>query len=299
SSFVVTIPAEKRYYSADEIDNRESTQPLNSNPDIYQGISGNISDKTENEKYSLPKILLVEDNVELREYLAGHFSKIYKVYEAENGEKGYKCAKEKNPDIIVTDIMMPIMNGFEFCKKVRNNFEISHIPVIMLTANSAVEKQIEGLSTGADAYVTKPFDIELLDSVLNSVLLNRKMLREKFLGIEPLNNHENKLTKKDNIFIKDLKLYIEENIANHALNIDLLSRHFAVSRTQLNRKTKSLVGQTPNSLIRSIRLKKAYNLIRNDGVRVSEAAYSTGFTDPNYFTVCFKKEFGENPSRIN
>ncbi len=299
SSFVVTIPAEKRYYSAHEIDNRESTQPLNSNPDIYQGISGNISDKTENEKYSLPKILLVEDNVELREYLAGHFSKIYKVYEAENGEKGYKCAKEKNPDIIVTDIMMPIMNGFEFCKKVRNNFEISHIPVIMLTANSAVEKQIEGLSTGADAYVTKPFDIELLDSVLNSVLLNRKMLREKFLGIEPLNNHENKLTKKDNIFIKDLKLYIEENIANHALNIDLLSRHFAVSRTQLNRKTKSLVGQTPNSLIRSIRLKKAYNLIRNDGVRVSEAAYSTGFTDPNYFTVCFKKEFGENPSRIN
>ncbi len=241
---------------------------------------------------------MVEDNSELREYLAGHFDKKYKVYKAEDGFVGLKLAKEINPDVILTDVQMPNMNGYEFCKEIRRNFDTSHIPVIMLTASSTIEHQIEGLSTGADAYLTKPFDIKLLDTQVYSLLENRKTLRNKFRGIETPENLEKSLPQKDVDFILELKLFIEENIMNQELNVELLSEHFAVSLAQLHRKMKSLTGSTPNNLIKSIRLKKAFKLIREDGLRVSEATYQTGFSDPNYFTTCFKKEFGENPSQI-
>jgi len=246
----------------------------------------------------MAKILLVEDNKELREYLAGHFEKRFKVYVAEDGFEGLKEAKEINPDVILTDVQMPNMNGYEFCKEIRRNFDTSHIPVVMLTANNTIEHQIEGLTTGADAYLTKPFDIKLLDSQVNSLLENRKTLRNKFNGIETPENLEKTLPQKDIDFILELKLFIEENMINQDLSVELLSDHYAVSLAQLHRKIKSLTGFTPNNLIKSIRLKKAYQLISNEGFRVSEAAYQTGFSDPNYFTICFKKEFGENPSQI-
>jgi AraC-like DNA-binding protein len=193
---------------------------------------------------------------------------------------------------------MPNMNGYEFCKEIRHNFDTSHIPVIMLTASSTVEHQIEGLSTGADVYLTKPFDIKLLDAQVNSLLENRKAIRNKFLGIETQENLKKTLPQKDVDFIYELKLFIEENMMNPDLNVELVSDHFTVSLAQLHRKIKSLTGSTPNNLIKSIRLRKAYKLIRESGFRVSEAAYQTGFSDPNYFTTCFKKEFGENPSQI-
>jgi AraC-like DNA-binding protein len=168
----------------------------------------------------------------------------------------------------------------------------------MLTANDTIDHQVEGLTTGADAYLTKPFEIKLLDAVLNSLLENRKALRNKFLGVESAENLEKTLPQRDVDFMHRLKLFIEENMMNQILNVELLSDHFAVSLTQLNRKIKSLTGLTPNNLIKSIRLRKAYKLIREEGFRVSEAAYQTGFSDPNYFTTCFKKKFGENPSQI-
>jgi len=190
------------------------------------------------------------------------------------------------------------MNGYEFCKEIRHSFETSHIPVVMLTANNTIEHQIEGLSTGADAYLAKPFEIKLLDTVLNSLLQNRKRIRNKFMGIEPPEDIEKILPQRDVDFILELKLFIEENIMSQDLNVETLSDHFNVSLAQLHRKVKALTGSTPNNLIKSVRLKKAYKLIRENGLRVSEAAYQTGFSDPNYFTTCFKKEFGENPSQV-
>lgn len=141
-------------------------------------------------------------------------------------------AKKLNPDIILTDVQMPHMNGYEFCKKIRHHFDTSHIPVVMLTANNTIGQQIEGLSTGADAYLTKPFDIELLDTQLNSLLENRKTLRNKFRGIEIPENLKKTLPQKDIDFILELKLFIEENIMYQDLNIKLLSEHFAVSLAQ-------------------------------------------------------------------
>ncbi|MBN2519060.1 MAG: response regulator [Bacteroidales bacterium] len=298
TSFTVTIPSEKKYYSENEL--AEISLPFY---EKQANIDNNILEiekqpDIKQKHYNLHSLLIVEDNAELREYLAGHFNKKLKVYQAEDGFKGLIMAKEHNPDIIITDVQMPKMDGYEFVKEIRQHFDTSHIPVIMLTAYNTINQQIEGLSTGADVYLTKPFDINILDAQLVSLIENRKTLRNKFKGIESLENIENSLPQKDVEFIFELKLFIEENIMHQDLNVAMLSDHFAVSLAQLHRKIKSLTGSTPNNLIKSIRLKKAYKLIREDGLRVSEAAYQTGFSDPNYFALCFKKEFGENPSQI-
>jgi len=297
TTFIVILPCGKESYSHNEL---ITTDGLN-----YQQEGDNEAANLEvnplqeaKKQYNSPGMLIVEDNADLREYLSGHYKKRYKVYSAEDGFVGLKLAKENNPDVILTDIQMPNMNGYEFCREIRRNFDTSHIPVVMLTASITIDHQIEGFSTGADAYITKPFDIKLLDAQVYALLENRKMLRNKFQGIETPENLEKALPRKDVDFILELKLFIEENMMNQELSVELLSRHFAVSLAQLHRKIKSLMGSTPNNLIKSIRLKRAYKLIRDDGLRVSEAAYQTGFNDPNYFTICFKKEFGENPSQI-
>jgi signal transduction histidine kinase/DNA-binding response OmpR family regulator/ligand-binding sensor domain-containing protein len=297
TTFTIIIPSGKESYSQDELVVFERPNyPISEDKNVEDLEI--ITQQDSKKHYNLPGILVVEDNSELREYLAGHFKKKYRVFKAEDGFVGLKLAKEFNPDLILTDVQMPNMNGYEFCKEIRRNFDTSHIPVVMLTANSTIEYQIEGLSIGADAYVTKPFEIKLLDAQIYSLLDNRKTLRNKFHRNETPDNLEKSLPQKDIDFIFNLKLFIEENIMNQDLSVELLSEHFAVSLAQMHRKLKSLTGSTPNNLIKSIRLKKAYNLIREDGLRVSEAAYQTGFSDPNYFTTCFKKEFGENPSQI-
>ncbi len=297
TTFVVNIPAEKKLYAESEIKIAKTEKNLLFQQEDYATDSTVLGSK-KHSRYNLPKVLLVEDNQELLEYLVGFFENNFKVYSAADGIEGFKLAKEKNPDIIVTDILMPNMNGYDFCKEIRNNFDTSHIPLVMLTSNSTTEQQIKGLSTGADAYITKPFSIDLLDASVNTILENRKKLRNRFLGVGQIDQIKNKLTHRDSEFIDVLKSFIDDNLSNHQLNIETLAEHFAISRTQLNRKIKSLTGQTPNNLIKSIRLKKAYELIKNEGLRVSEASYKVGFTDPNYFTICFSKEFGKNPSKV-
>ncbi len=298
STFTIILPSGKESFTHDELVVFELPNYQVSGGENVETLEINTQIQPKQKHYNLPGILVVEDNSELREYLAGHFEKKHKVYTAGDGFAGLKLAKEINPDIILTDVQMPNMNGYEFCKELRQNFDTSHIPVIMLTANNTIEHRIEGLSTGADAYMDKPFDIKLLDAQVYTLLENRKTLRNKFQGMDTSENLEKTLPQKDVDFIFELKLFIEENMLNQELNVELLAEHFAVSLAQLHRKMKSLTGSTPNNLIKSIRLKKAYKLIREAGLRVSEAAYQTGFSDPNYFTTCFKKEFGENPSQI-
>lgn len=297
TTFMIMLPFGKESYSDHEMAGYEKATDKKTGIEKDENLVFPTQQHT-GRSNNLPVMLLVEDNQELREYLAGHFEERFRIYMASDGLAGLKLSKEENPDVILTDVQMPNMNGYEFCKEIRHNFETSHIPVIMLTASNTVEHQIEGLTTGADAYITKPFDIKLLDAQVYSILENRKTLRNKFLGIESAENLQKILPQKDIDFVLELKLFIEENIMNQELNVELLSNHFAVSLPQLHRKIKSLTGYTPNNLIKSIRLRKAYKLIYEDGLRVSEAAYQTGFSDPNYFTTCFKKEFGKNPSQI-
>ena len=297
TTFMIMLPFGKESYSDHEMAGYEKANDQITGRENDENLVS-ITQHDTRHSNKLPVFLLVEDNQELREYLAGHFEERFRIYMAADGLAGLKLSKEVNPDVILTDVQMPNMNGYEFCKEIRHNFETSHIPVIMLTASNTVEHQIEGLTTGADAYLTKPFDIKLLDAQVYSILENRKTLRNKFLGIDSAENLQKILPQKDIDFVLELKLFIEENIMNQELNVELLSNHFAVSLPQLHRKIKSLTDYTPNNLIKSIRLRKAYKLIYENGYRVSEAAYQTGFNDPNYFTTCFKKEFGKNPSQI-
>jgi len=298
TTFTVLLPASKAFYNENELVEHKTDESRLSKVEDRLSSETNEDSLPRHKYYNQPTILVVEDNNELREYLAGHFDSKFKVIQANDGVEGLRMAKEINPDIILTDVQMPNMNGYEFCNEIRQNFDTSHIPVVMLTANDTTDHQIEGLSTGADAYLTKPFDIKLLDTVLNTVLDNRRKLRTKFIGIEPSEKLEEALPQKDIDFVFELKLFIEETMMNQDLNVESIAGHFAVSLAQLHRKIKSLTGSTPNNLIKTIRLKKAYKLIKEAGYRVSEAAYHTGFSDPNYFTTCFKKEFGENPSQV-
>ena len=299
--FSIEIPCSENCYTEEE-KGKDKQQPGKTNLSFKTDSDALIeSPDTEGgqKKYSRLRLLVVEDNSELRDYLANHFKKEFKLLQASNGEEGFEIACHSEPDIIITDVTMPKLNGHELCQKLRDNFDTSHIPVIMLTANSETEQKIEGISSGADIYLTKPFEIAYLDAVVQNLLKNRRLIREKFLGIEPLPGQQKELNDADIKFANDVKEFILANITNEGLNINMLSKQFSISRTQLNRKIKALSGLTPNNYIKTIRLKKAYELIRHQGTRVSEAAYQTGFTDPNYFTICFKKEFGENPSQIS
>jgi DNA-binding response OmpR family regulator len=302
SRFIVFLPCEEKSYSKPEIIhveiNYDETRPETNSPGQNLPVYENeLSEKQK--KYNLPHLLIVEDNYDLRKYLAGHFREKYKVSEAADGKEGISIAIENEPDIIISDVLMPNINGYEMCRKIRENFNTSHIPFIMLTANNTTEQKVEGLESGADVYIPKPFEIEYLDAVLNSLLLSRKRIIERFMGIEPVKEDSEKIPLSDIRFMNTLKGYILENIDNPDISIDRLSRELAVSRVQLNRKVKALTGQTPNNFVKMLRLKKAYELIKNQGIRVSDAAFLTGFSDPNYFTVCFKKEFGVNPSQLN
>lgn len=300
SRFNVYIPAEKKAYSSDEISSIAQESSVSRIADVaIEFPDEKITNESNPERrYNLPKLLIVEDNKEMLDYLVSYFSKTFEVFHALEGKTGLEIAVEKEPDLILSDVQMPVMGGIEFSKKIRDNYNLSHTPILMLTAASATEKKVEGLLAGADSYVTKPFEIAYLDAVAKSLLENRKRAKEKFLGIEQIKENPGNYNPADIDFINQLKDYIFENITNEDLNIDLLSQHFSISLTHLNRKIKALTNTTPNNYIRTIRLKKAYELIKNKKMRVSEAAYATGFTDPNYFTYCFKKEFGENPSKI-
>lgn len=235
TTFTVIIPSDKESYSDNEFvinENSESIIPDDANPEDLKVIPQPDIKK----QYNLQGLLVVEDNRELREYLVGHFEKRFKVFTAENGSEGLNLARENSPDIILTDVQMPVMDGYEFCKELRRSFDTSHIPIVMLTANIGVEYQVEGLSTGADVYITKPFDIKLVDAQVNSLLDNRRMLRNKFQGLETSENLEKNLPQKDIEFILGLKRFIKENIMNQDLGVELLSEHFAVSLAQLHRK---------------------------------------------------------------
>ncbi len=296
TTFIVNIPSKKEYYSEAEIDKSFYKNKILFDEKQLTKVLPKVEEKQK--RYNLPKILLAEDNIELLDYLGDYFEKNFKVYKASDGRKALLLAKEKNPDIIVTDVLMPYMNGYEFCKTIKQKFETSHIPIIILTANSTVEQQVEGLEMGADAYIPKPFNIKLLEATIMSTLETRQKIKKRIVGISENADYNNKLTNRDINFVTELKLCIEKNIGNHKLNVELLSEHFAMSKPHLTRKIKTLTGQTPNNLIKSARLKKAYDLIKNEGLRVSEASDITGFSDPNYFTICFRREFGKNPSKI-
>ena len=244
-------------------------------------------------------VLIVEDNVELRDYLKLELSNDYKILLASNGKEGVKIAREAFPDVIITDVIMPEMSGFEFCKIIKTDSSTSHIPLLMLTAKATIENRIEGLENGADAYMVKPFDLKLLKLRLSQLIKSRQLIFDKYFGAISGAEENTTATSIDKDFIQKLLNYINENLSDSNLAVEDIAKHLNLSRSQLYRKVKALTGQTANEFIRRIRLEKAKQILEKGNANISEACYSVGFASPSYFSKCFKAHFGVLPTEIN
>ncbi len=246
-------------------------------------------------KYSM---VIVEDDVQIRSYLEEEFSKYYKVYTATNGKTGYEIISKNLPDIIISDILMPEVDGLELCRMVKQNIETSHIPIIILTAKIEIDQQIIGLETGADAYIPKPFNMRYLKVLVKNTLEKRSNMYKTFSQKSIIIPSEFSTNKVDEEFLQKVINYIEENIENTELSVDLLAQNMNLSRSQVYRKIKALTDLTANEFIRQIRLKKALNLLSEGTLNISEIAYSVGFSSQSYFTRSFKEFYGKSPSDL-
>ncbi|MBW1895286.1 MAG: response regulator [Deltaproteobacteria bacterium] len=257
-----------------------------------------ISQRTELPEQSPrpPIILLVEDNADLRQYIFRSMEQSYRIMEAENGEEGLNMAIKEIPDLIISDVMMPKMDGFEFCAKIKTDQRTSHIPLILLTARATREDKIEGLETGADDYLSKPFDVnELLVRVKNLIEQRRKLRerfsREIFLGPEAI-----AVSSADEVFLKKAIAITQKHLTEPEFNVNKFSNEIGFSRSQLHRKMLGLTNLVPNHFIRILRLHHAKQLLDKKVATVSEIAYESGFSNLSYFARCFKEQFGQSPS---
>jgi len=241
-------------------------------------------------------MLLVDDNSDVRYFIKSHFIANYQVLEAENGLEGWNIALKTIPDIIISDVMMPDMDGFEFCRKVRKDERTSHIPIILVTALGSREHEIEGLSHGADDYITKPFDLVILQTKVENILSVRQSLRQKYTSEMLLQPKNIILTSPDERFLQKAIEVIEKNISDPDMDIERFATEIGVSRMQLYRKLDALTEMTVKEFVRNIRLKRAAQILVQKKLNVSEVAYAVGFKDLSHFRKCFKQEFGMSAS---
>ncbi len=250
-------------------------------------------------KVDKPIILIVEDSSDVRKYLSGLLEPYYKLSEAENGDEGLKSTAEIMPDLIISDIMMPHMDGIEFCRHIKTNWETSHIPIILLTAKASSENKIEGLETGADDYLTKPFDSKELLIRVKNLLEQRKRLKEKFSKEIKITAEAISTNSLDNEFLNKAFKVAEKNLANTEFDSEVFAEEMFVSRSQLHRKIIAVTGQPPGEFIRSYRLKRAAQLLIEKKMSITQVAFEVGFSDPSYFTKAFRQQFGCLPSEFS
>lgn len=244
-------------------------------------------------------ILIAEDNHELRSYIASLLSNRYNILTAENGKIALEIAQKELPDIIISDILMPEMDGKEFCSRIKKDIHTCHIPFMILTALTSESYQLEGLTIGADDYITKPFNPSILLSKVNNILESRKLITRRNHTMQAMQPEKIVEEDKDKQFLLQLISIIRANMSNSKLKIDDLGRELGMSHTPFYKKIKELTNQTPNDFLKQIRLEQAKKLLIESKLSVSEVAYQTGFSTPKYFQECFKKHFGENPSEYH
>ena len=273
---VVTLPTEEAEVSATLI---ETDLPL---------------DEEDTKTADRPTVLVIDDNADIRNYVKTLLAEEYHVLDAPEAATGIRLAMKYVPDVIVSDVMMPGMDGIECCRRLKTELQTCHIPVILLTACSLDEQRIQGYNGGADSYISKPFNSQLLLSRIRNLIDSRRQLRQ-FFG-------DNQTLAKENIcdidkdFVSRFKSLVEEKMRDPELNVEDLGKDMGLSRVQLYRKLKSLTNYAPNELLRQARLKKAISLLASSEMTVAEIAYEVGFSSPSYFTKCYKEQFGESPT---
>ena len=292
SRFSVEIPFNKEDYSTEEI-----TEIKSSLSDvvtfIHQDNIAKNENKTKKHKHS---ILIVEDNKDIKELIISEFGEMYQIFEASDGKEGLRMAIEKNPSLIISDIMMPEMDGIELCQKIRNNEQTMLIPIIILTARNSVKQQIEGLEQGADAYITKPFNIDFLKAQIERLIADKESRKKQMATIDQTEStHQQNGESYDDKFLSKLGDIINEHLDDTELSVDFLCQKIGLSRTHLNRRMRELVGESPASYIRQLRLHKSMRLIKERNLSISEIAFKVGFSSPSYFSQAFRDYYGLTP----
>ena len=305
SVFTIELNLGKDHYNPSEVNfyvNDKVSEEPESETEIEFEPEENLLEDTAENKNDLPTLLVVEDNKDLCNLLKLQLEDKYMVYIARNGEEGLKKVNLYHPDIVVTDQMMPKMTGTEMLQQIRNDFQISHIPVIILTAKNDDEEKIKAISMGANAYITKPFNKEYLIARIEQLLSDRKVFRDKVWKQEKAeeseNNdtYENYLMKKDIQFLDKIHQVIEENIDNSDFNIDTIADNIGLSRSAFFKKLKSLTGLAPVDTIKEIRLSKSIELLKNTDMTISEVAFAVGFKESGYYGKCFRKKYNQTPT---
>ncbi len=259
-------------------------------------LSEGEEEEERNYDSSRMSVLVIDDNADIRSYIHGLLSTEYSVIEAANGSEGIRKAMKYVPDLIISDVMMPGIDGIECCRRLKSELQTCHIPVILLTACSLDEQRIQGYDGGADSYISKPFSSQLLLARIHNLIDSHQRLKQFFGDRQTLAKED--ICDLDKDFVEKFKALIEEKMGDSELNVEDLGREMGLSRVQLYRKIKSLTNYAPNELLRMSRLKRAASLLASSGMTVAEIAYEVGFTSPSYFTKCYKEQFGESPTEF-
>ena len=300
TTFVILLPLDDSYLKPEEkkLEHSDrnlatlvqtSISPIESTTETLPANSGKNKRK--------PKLLIVEDNQEIKDYIYKVLSPEYQIFEAKNGKEGLEMTIKELPDCIISDIMMPEMDGIEMCDKIKKNEQTSHIPVIMLTAKTAIEQRIEGLKVGADSYIPKPFNIEHLKIRIQKLIEVRRVMKNKYEGKSNTIKEEiSSLKSTDEKFLEKLEKIVKSKMAETDLSVETISQEIGLSRSQLQRKLKQLTQQNPSDYIRITRLRHAAWLLASKNLSISEISYVTGFSSLSHFSNCFKEFYGMSPS---
>ncbi|MDL2244147.1 response regulator [Parabacteroides sp. OttesenSCG-928-J18] len=300
SVFTVRLPMEPTVY--EEKDFLSTDNALMQQQGKESFVSDSISESASTESYIKPnplnkqKILIIEDDVDVRQYLKEELSPYFHIEVADNGAAGFQLAQECDPALIVCDVLMPEMNGYEVTRKLKGEFQTSHIPVILLTALSLPENHLEGIESGADAYLSKPFSIRLLLARIVKLMEQREKLKEKFSEEPGIVRSAVYASVRDKEFVDELHEILVKNLGNSRFSVDEFASQMNVGRTVFYKKVKGLTGYSPNEYLRVMRMKKAAELLATGKLTVSEISYMVGIEDPFYFSKCFKAQFGMAPS---
>ena len=299
--FFISLPAAQPGYDpakdreARPVAERELVDDSYVPEDINAKEAANRITNAEDFDADRPLVLIIDDNNGMRAYLRSILKDRYNVSEAADGRQGLEKARREVPKLIVCDVMMPVMDGLEFTRQLKEDIATSHIPVVLLTARSLPEQREKGYETGADSYLTKPFSGQVLLSRIDNLLRSRTLLRSLFSGDKAEAAEEERLCSQDKTFVTRLREIIQQHLADSDFSVERLGEEIGLSRVQLYRKVKVLTGKTPVELLRKARLMKARTMVTTTDRSIAEIAYATGFTSPSYFNKCFKDEFGVSP----
>jgi DNA-binding response OmpR family regulator len=298
TTFIVEIPIDSQKYAPNEREGgAEETQlfPIK----VLEGVEPLVLEGEKNAPNSDIVVLIVEDNADLLMVLANSLSRLYKVLKASNGVEALKIIKDNEVDLIISDVMMPEMDGITLCRTIKEDIDYSHTPMLLLTAKNQIADRIESYNAGADAYISKPFEMEVLIARINSLIQNRHKQNKEYQSSLTIHPKETENESMDGIFLRQAIEVVEVNLANFEFTHEQLIDAMNTSKSTLYRKIKSLTGLSPSEFVRNIRLKHACIMLKNETGNVSDIAYAVGFNDPKYFSTCFKAEFGVTPREYN